>query len=294
MVSVIPVRPTPGFQLASELRRRRADLTTLTSVASTGVPRPVDRWRVDLRGRACLVEQGVGAEGRRRLVVEAAGRAWARRIGVPSPPVIAHDFDTGWLISELGEPIQVDREVVDWAMSMADRIAEATYGPTTDGHESDWSTVDVSSVERARRAVRMARHGLTPGAFLRARREYQALADHTWAHGDFYVRNLVSVEGEFAVVDWEFAGSHPRFTDHVRFWSLLPGALRPYAMDQMMADRTPRELRQLGVVIGWLGIRILAENLSVPAESQNAADLEHAHALQGEARFWSSSLGAIR
>ena len=132
--------------------------------------------------------------------------------------------------------------------------------------------------------LRTVAGGVPAARFRRARRAYHGLAERTPAHGDYYHRNLVDLPDGSAVVDWEFLGCAPRFTDHVRLWTVLPDAdLRAHALHLLLSGRTPAERRHVATVMEWLSLRLVAENLAVRPELRNRADLAHARRVAAEA-----------
>lgn len=265
--------------LGQELRSLGVDAEALRPRAKPGIPRPIEQ----LVAAGLLIEVALDIDGRRRLACEVAGRRWAASIGVSTPEVVAADRDGAWLVSRLGVRPRLTTQDVEAALELADRIAAQRRGPDLGGRSSTWRA-PVST--RARRWARTAT-GISPLRFRAARAAYDALPDRAAAHGDLYHRNLLRGSGGsgLEVVDWEFAGTAPRFTDHVRLWNVLPDeALRAHAISCLLAGRSGAERAQIGVVATWLSQRLVAENLAAPLPLRNAGDLAHARRVAPEAR----------
>lgn len=272
-------------ELGVALRLLGVDADALRPAPPGAVPRPITRWLAAGNTGRLLVEVAHDHEGRRRLSCETSGRAWAREAGVPTPPVVASAPSGGWLVSVLGGSARPDEAWVEEAFGLADRIQTAVR-PPLDPTRSTWRAPARSRTARVTRAVL---GGVPPVRFRQARRDYEALGDRAACHGDFYHRNLVGLDnpvglpGRCAVVDWEFLGTAPRFTDHVRLWSVLTDdLLRARTFDRLVGGRGAEERLHLGVVVAWLGLRLLAENLAAPVARRSTADLAHARRVADE------------
>lgn len=234
-------------------------------------------------GDDTVLTVAVDDEGRRQNLVEAACRAWAAPHGVGCPTVLAVAPDGGWLHAErvrAGRPEGAG--YVHAALATADRVA-VLEPPVLGVAPSQWRPA--RSV-RVRSAARGALGGLDVPRFLRARRAAAGLTEQTTSHGDFYRRNVLHVPGTgVSVVDWEFVGRAPRWTDHVRFWSTLRRpADRREAWARISETAGPDGQAHLVVLAGWLCHRLLAENLAAPRRQRDADDLAHARTLVAESR----------
>ncbi len=274
-------RNVAGTGLGELLLSLGVDTESLAPCVTGTVVRPVTRWRGAGALGEVLVETADDAEGRRRLVCERDGRAWAGRAGVPTPAVLGAAPDGAWLVSSFGAPPRLDEAWVTRALVIADVVAAAD--PPL-GLRIPTSTWRASTHSRAARVLRTVAGGVPAARFRRARAAYHGLAERTPAHGDYYHRNLVDLPDGSAVVDWEFLGCAPRFTDHVRLWTVLPDAdLRAHALHLVLSGRTPAERRHVATVMEWLSLRLVAENLSVRPELRNRVDLAHARRVAAEA-----------
>lgn len=132
---------------------------------------------------------------------------------------------------------------------------------------------------RIRRLARLAASGLSVREFLAARSEAESLLADSTAHGDFYFRNVLNLPDRVEVVDWEYAGPAPKFTDHLRFWSTIKSDEdRDEALALILDRRSPQERAHIGVLGRWLAFRLFAENVTAPRRWQNAADRQRATA----------------
>lgn len=234
-------------------------------------------------GEDTVLTVAVDDEGRRQNLVEAACRAWAGPRGVDGPTVIAASADGHWLHAERVRAATPEGpDYVHAALATADRIA-TLEPPELSVAPSQWRPARSA---RVLSAARGALGGLDVPRFLRSRRAAAALTDHTTCHGDFYRRNVLHVAGTgVSVVDWEFVGRAPRWTDHVRFWSTLRRSEdRQEAWARISETVEPGGEAHLRTLTEWLCYRLLAENLAAPRPQRDADDLAHARTLVAESR----------
>jgi hypothetical protein len=239
-------------------------------------------------GEDTVLTVAVDDEGRRQNLLEVACRTWAGAHGVGCPAVLATAPDGGWLHAErvrAGRP--EGTAYVHAALDAADRVAAAPL-PDLPAAASSWRP---ARAQRLASAARGALGGLDVPRFLRARTAAAGLADRSTGHGDYYRRNVLHVPGAgVSVVDWEFVGEAPRWSDHVRFWSTLRRAEdRREAWGRTSEAAGPEGRAHLRTLAGWLGLRLLAENLAAPRHQRDAEDLAHARVLAREARALSDA-----
>lgn len=234
-----------------------------------------------------ILTVAVDDEGRRRNLIEQRSREWASRHGINTPAVLDASPLGSWLLGQriaAGEP--AGPGYVHAALDTADRIAAADP-PDLPVAASRWRA---SRRSRLARLVRALRGRLDLVRFLQLRRQLGGLDDLTTSHGDFYRRNVLSLGDQVSVVDWEFVGVAPRWTDQLRIWStLLDPADRLVAWDRIV-DGAGDDRRHLSVLAQWLACRLLAENLAAPVAQQNPADLGHARRVWTEARALTAAL----
>jgi hypothetical protein len=213
--------------------------------------------------------------GRQMNLLETAGRYWATQHSIATPELLAVDPSGDWLLGKWVEAVDpTGPTYVTKALRIADQIMESpTWQPPL--APSTWSA---SSKGRVGRVRRMITAGINLRRWLAARETAQNLPDRAMSHNDYYFRNVLRTPSDsVVVVDWEFAGLAPRFTDHLRMWSTLKNPEdREIALEIILAGRSKQELEHIGVLGRWLTYRLFAENLAVPRRLQNPPDLEHA------------------
>lgn len=234
-------------------------------------------------GPDAVLTVAVDDEGRRQNLVEHACRRWAAPHGVPCPTVLAASPTGEWLHAQR---VRAERPegpgYVHAALDAADAIA-ALEPPALSVAPSRWRPARSA---RLVSAARGALGGLDVPRFLRSRRAAAGLTDETTCHGDFYRRNVLHAPGDgVSVVDWEFVGRAPRWTDHVRFWSTLRRAEdRREAWARISGAAGPEGEAHLAALTSWLCHRLLAENLAAPRRQRDPEDLAHARVVVAESR----------
>lgn len=213
--------------------------------------------------------------GRYQNLLESAGRDWASGHSIVTPEILAVDSAGQWLVGmweTTAEPSGAD--YVTESLRIADQImVSPAWDPPLP--PSTWSA---STRGRLGRVRRMVMAGINLKKWLAAREAARQLTDISMSHNDFYFRNVLRTSSDqVVIVDWEFAGLAPRFTDHLRMWSTLKDPKdRELALEMILDDRTSQELEHIGILGRWLTYRVFAENLAVPRKLQNPPDLEHA------------------
>lgn len=254
-----------------------------------GPPRPVQRWRAWIDAvdgpTEVLVAVACSEGAAQRLRHEVAARQWAVAYGIPVPPVLADG--PGWTVSAM-----VDSRPTSGAAYVSEALAAARAiraAPTAPPHA-------VSSWHRSRRdiAQRLARAmvGRLPlQEFRRVRAEAQELPTDVWVHGDFSNANVMNGGSGVEVIDWEFCGAGVLGTDEVRLWTTLDDpADRRQLMTEFLSEVPANRRRETGVLVHWLALRQLAENLAAPRRHQNPANIALGHVVLGEARRWREQL----
>jgi aminoglycoside phosphotransferase len=273
-VTAQPVTLPPA---AAELVDELGALPGLAPVRKPGPARPVQRWS----GDAVVVDVAVGDEGRRLIRLEADGRRWATTHGVPTPPLLGVADDASWLVTRRvrGTSCRGER-AVRAAMTVADAIARAP-APVSPVAATVWRGTRATLAQRAARSVAA---GLPVHAYRRARAAVAELDEHATAHGDLYRRNVITTDGARVwVIDWEFLGSHPRWTDHLRLWSTLTDPVdREIALGHVLTSVSRSDQEHVAVLIRYLTLRLLAENLAAARRWRNADDVEHARRMVAE------------
>jgi len=262
----------PPAALAA-LRSRSVDVSALREQGRSGRGAVIRVWWAGTAAvvvardkRGCRVNQS-----------EVAGRHWAAGVGVGVPEIWAHADDGAWLVGEwLSAEAPTGTEYVRAALTGADLIMGAELPRGSSVSVQSWRG---SRRGRALRALRVMAAGLDPREFVGARNEATVLPADFPAHGDFYFRNVLNVSTGIRVVDWEFAGPAPAFTDHLRFWSTLKAEEdRLTALELILEGRSRVERAHIGTLGRWLAFRLFAENVSAPRRLQNPADRAHATA----------------
>ncbi|TQS45502.1 phosphotransferase [Cryptosporangium phraense] len=251
-----------------------------------GPQRPLRRFL----GAGLVLEVATGESGRLRLARELWGRGWARQVGVPTVPVLDAGEDGSWLIAEWWKPSPPSGEdFLDEALTAALRIA-GSPPPEPGPPQALWVS------DRRAAPIRLARGvigGVPTRPWLAARRAAAALPTVPVAHGDFYHRNALwcPERGGLHVVDWEYLGPGPRHGDLVRLWTLLPSRSdRDALLTRILALAPEAEHREIGVLALYLALRLLGENVKGPRRDRHRADIDHARAIQPEARALHNAL----
>ncbi|QWC83772.1 aminoglycoside phosphotransferase family protein [Nocardioidaceae bacterium] len=236
-----------------------------------------------------LVELAVRRAGNRSLRNEVAGRRWAATAGVNTPRVLAHDTAGEWMVGEAATPVEPDPAYVDTVVAQARLIAAAPAPPPGEDSRS-WQAPPVARLLNAGLATT---HGLPVPLFLRAREAYRSLPHDQPVHGDFYYLNVpVDAAGRPAVVDWEFRGQGPEFSDVLRMWVSLPErSLRDQLLESLLGSASAEQRGRIGVVARWMAVRQLAENLTFVVRTSQVS-LDHAREVLPEAVAVAEALGA--
>lgn len=247
------------------------DLSALVRVPRSGRERSLGV----LAGGGIALVIARDSKGRRDNLTEAASRRVASDAGIAVPAILAVAPAGEWLITDWVEaqPARGEQYVLA-ALRAADAIMAIPWEARPAIHKT-WAAPRAGRVARV---ARLVAGGMSLRSFREARAAAGLLSVQSLAHGDFYPRNVLHrTSGGVAVVDWEFFGPAPAFTDHIRFWSILkdPGD-RAVALESILAGRSPREAAEVGVLARWLTLRLLAENLSAPGAARNEENLDHA------------------
>ena len=263
-------------------------LPALTAPPFTGPRRPVRR----LVGGGVVVEVAETETGRLRLRRELWGRRWARQVGIPTVPVLSADPDGAWAVAEWWRPAApAGPAFLDDAVAIALRIA-GSPPPQPGPPPARWTSPRRAAPLRLARGVL----GRVPTRlWLAARRAAAALPEVPLAHGDYYHRNTLWCpdRGGVHVVDWEYLGTGHRHGDLVRLWTLLPDrADRDSLRDRILTLSPASEHRDVGVLALYLALRLLGENVKGARADRHRADVDHARAIQPEARELARDLGA--
>lgn len=264
---------TPAEQLMADAAFAQSgrDAADFVFWPKPGPPTPLRSFRSSDE----VLTIAVTHSGRDRLTVEREAREWAQRCGIPVPTVRAAAPDDRWMVADYvtaGTP-EGSRYVLA-ALDVADEIASQT-APTLTRPAAEWKGSRRTLVNRL---LRQARGGLSLRDLRDAKADLTTLTDMTVAHGDLYRRNvLADPTGGVRIIDWEFVGAAPRFTDHVRLWSTLRQPQdREMAWDRITAGLAAADRRHLAVVVRYLVLRLLGENLAAPPDQRDADDLAHA------------------
>lgn len=254
-----------------------------------GPPRPVERWRATMivggESAPVLVAVAVGDEAAQRVRHECAARSWARRNGVSVPVVLAEGRD--WMVSQLVDVTDsVGADYVDEALRSAALIRAAAEPPPA--AVSSWQG---SRRDRAQRLVRALIGHLPLKEFFRVREEAAKLQADVWVHGDYSSSNVMNSDTGIRVIDWEFAGLGIWGTDEIRLWSTMEHLPDRERLMTRFIDTLPAERhRDTGVLMHWLALRQLAENLAAPRRYQNPENIALGHVTLTEARAWRTRL----
>ncbi|EXG79936.1 phosphotransferase family protein [Cryptosporangium arvum DSM 44712] len=277
--------PEPVHAVLNDLG---VDLQVLESPPFAGPRRPVRRFV----GGGVVVEVAETEPGRLRLRRELWGRQWARQVGIPTVPVLASDPDGTWVVAEWWRPgAPAGPEFLDDAVATALRVA-GSPPPPPGPPPAQWTSPRRAAPLRLARGVL---GGVPTRLWLAARRAAAGLPRVPVTHGDFYHRNALwcPERGGVHVVDWEYLGAGPRHGDLVRLWTLLPHRTdRDALRDRILALSPASEHREIGVLALYLALRLLGENVKGARADRHRADLNHARAIQPEARELARTLDA--
>jgi Phosphotransferase enzyme family len=271
--------------IAQSFRQAGLDPAAFVYVPKPGPPTPM---RIHV-GEDSVFTVALSAEGRRQNLIEHTCREWAAQHGIDCPTVLGFARTGDWLHAERVRAQRPEGSAyVNRALDAADHIARSEP-PVLPVPPTQWRA---GHLPRLRRTFRGILGGLNIRDFLRSRRAAAELTDLTTCHGDFYRRNvLFRASGQVSIVDWEFVGLAPRWTDHLRIWSTLRRAEdRAESWNRILASCSPSDTGHLDVLMRWLCHRLLAENLAAPRHQRDREDLEHAHRLMAEARSISAEL----
>lgn len=243
-----------------------------------GPPRPVSTFV----GGGLVLAVARNHEGARLIELEVTGRRWAEQHDIATSTVIDVCPNQDWMLARWIDPLgsASGPEYVAAALETADRImrlplpAQATYAST-------WRSRRRTLIIRS---ARLTIGGVPVRHWYRTRGRASALTRSATAHGDFYFRNVLPGPTCVYVIDWEFLGSAPMFTDHLRLWSTLKCKQdRRQVLDHLLSSADPDTWAHICDLAAWLGLRLLAENLSAPRRFRNPADLAHARVIAREA-----------
>lgn len=242
-----------------------------------------------------LVVRAEGPQGRRRNLLEVYGRQWAAEQGVPVPRVIDHDPDGAWLVGERIHPgLPAGSEYLELAFEAARRIEEGAephppLAPTTWRNPNRRRTV--------MRAAKLARGGVSPSVFIRARKAAAELPREVPSHCDFHIGNVLLPgpssphSGDAAVViDFEYLCMGPRYADVIRLITTLVSHDDAVDAFEMLAQRSSRaEWHSIAIQLRWLGLRPLAELLATTQRSDHSK-IVHARERWILARQWATEI----
>lgn len=282
------VRP-PVISASTDWRRAVHTDPAPVPFDKPGPPRPVQRWRatmtVDGAQVPVLVAVAIGEEATRRVKHECTARSWATENGITVPEVLAEGPD--WMASQLVELTDSEgTEYVDAGLRAAALIRAA--GDPPPAAVSAW---EGSSRNRAQRLVRALIGHLPLREFFRVRAEAANLPAEVWVHGDFSSSNVMNSDTGIRVIDWEFAGPGVWGTDEIRLWSTMERLADRERLMTHFIDDLPRDRRRdTGILLHWLALRQLAENLAAPRRYQNSENIALGHVTLAEARLWRARL----
>lgn len=214
-------------------------------------------------GENYRVRVGLDDDGRRRNRLEVRGRQWAASHGIQVPHTMAHDPGGAWLVTQnLTSLPQEGEDFVDAGLDVAARIGAMTP-LTADEEISGWKAPLWSA---GRRAILLARAGISPQEFFRVRgRALELPATHA-SHGDLHDGNILydNVTGA-TVIDWEHTGTGPEYADALRLVTTLEiDADADYAFEAVMRDAPQAAWPAIGAQLRWLALRHLADHCTTP------------------------------
>lgn len=263
--------------VAVAFREAGGDPQGFSFVPKQGPPTPLRTYMSE----SSVLTVAVDDQGRRLLALELAWRRWAERTEVPTPTVRGASPSASWLLADRVVPATpAGCDYVHAGLDVADRISSSSV-PTLPVLPSSWRA---SRRGLPIRALRSVAGGLDVRDFRAARSAAADLDDKTCSHGDFYRRNVLNTQHGVSVVDWEFAGWAPRYTDHLRFWSTLRDERDRDEAWQRISDQAADRVQHLRVLAAWMSIRLLAENLAAPVRYRDSDDLAHARTMAQEGR----------
>lgn len=248
--------------------------------------RPVSR----LTGSGLVVDLALDDRGRRLNLLEVHGRTWARARGLPTPDVLAHDGAGRWLLArQLDIQPASGHDYVHAASALAARIAGSSPprgGPPPTSWRAPRRTIVL-------RAARMRAAGMSLTSFRAVRRAASALPTGPVAHNDYTYRNVLHLAaGGLCLVDWEYLGPAPRYTDELRLWTTLRREDDRQLLMELLLRRADKGQRShIGLLSLWLSLRLRAENVAAPRPDRDPADAAHAAEVLVEAKRIARELG---
>lgn len=254
-----------------------------------GPPRPVERWQATMSTDSgqvpVLVAVARGEHATQQVQHECATRDWAATAGVPVPTVLACGAD--WMISPLVTQLPSEgADYVDEALQCAALIRAADSPPPE--AVSVWHG---SRRDLPQRLVRAAIGRLPMREFRRVRAEAADLPVDAWIHGDYSLANVMNSPDGIRIIDWEFSGKGVYGTDEIRLWTtLMETADRRRLMTSFLDTLPPQRRAATGVLVHWLALRQLAENLAAPRRYQIEENITLGHVVLQEARAWRQML----
>ena len=270
----------PAFPVAAiaAVEAAHGSVKDLSYHPKPGPPRPLRSFV----GSGLVLTTTAFDDGRRLIKLEVEGRQWATANGIQTATVLASDPAGEWILANWVQAQPADGEsFVRAAIKTADMIMGADL-PKTTVAPSRW---EGSNDDRTTRMRRLLLGRLPILAFRQAKAAAEQLTDVRTAHGDFYPRNALPTANSVAVIDWEFLAAAPAYTDHLRLWSTLhQRADRQLALRLILADVNSTQWRHICLLGRWLGLRLLAENLSAPNPQRNQIDLAHARVVAREGK----------
>jgi hypothetical protein len=262
-------------------------LPVLRALGSTDGPRPVPSSRPSSalsvwRTGELHVDVAVDDRGRRQLLNEVAGRRWAAAHGIATPALLAVAPDASWVVSQRVQTVApTGPAYVESVLECARRIAAAP--PVHLPYRRTWRTPRSQAATRAWRGVV---GGVPTAEWLHHRTRARRLTPSVASHGDFYPANVLALaDGTVSVVDWEFAGAGVAYGDEARMWTLLASAADRALLLQRLLDRDGEPARRaLAVLLPYMALRLLGENVKADPRHRNVATTRHARAMIPEAR----------
>lgn len=223
-----------------------------------------DRDPVVVIGHDVVVHLASGPAAEAQLRREAASREWAHRAGVHVPASELLDATHGpgcsLVSARVASDPGADPSYSSAAIDASWTLQSASSAPPAGGRT--WRAA------RRTRPIRAARAVLSPlrvreARFLRD--AVAALPADGWAHGDYRTYNVLydAQQQRVHLVDWEYAGRAWRGSDLLALWACLDQPeVADVLLEAVLADRGPNEAPDVGLVLLWSAVRILAEQVT--------------------------------
>lgn len=247
-------------------------------------------------GREVVVHLASSKDAGEQLRREDASRRWAQGadVRVPMWEIVSSNESTACsLVSErVAFDPGIDAGYAVAAASASRQMQTASVPPPAGGR-----TWRASRRNKPIRAYRALLSPLRVGEARAVRNAALALPSDGWAHGDYRTYNVLydSDAQQVHLVDWEYVGRAWRGSDLLSLWA---GTDKPEVADvlleSVLADRSPAETADVGLMLMWSCVRVLAEQVTGgPMYARDRERIARVNARVARARNLARDLGTV-